>query len=105
MVEGMELKEVAELARTDWGVSVDLTYKGEETEYDGIDIPFNLERLYFDELIKSKKYILASKLLNRMRYSYTHSSYQNFIESYEYHLRSVEQSEAVIESSLNEAKK
>ncbi len=101
----MELKEAAELARNEWGVAVDPDYKGEEALWVGFDVPFNLERLYLDELIQNNEYESASKLLSRMRHSYTSASQQNFIESYEYHLKSIKQSEAIIELSLNEAKK
>ena len=40
-----------------------------------------------------------------MRFSYTESDEQNFIEAYEYHLKSILQSEKIITQQIDEAKK
>ncbi len=104
-IEGKTLKDVVLLAREEHKVSVNLILKNESDKYFGHWIPFNLEREYVDELIDNKNYDEARNILKRMRYSYPDTDFQNFIESYEYHLKSIIQSEKIIKESIIEAKK
>lgn len=104
VLEGKSLKEVVSLARDEYMVPLNLSIK-ESDNYIGQNVPFNLERIYVDELIDKKHYDSAKEILRRMRYSYPDPAFQNFIEVYEYHLKSIIQSEKAIKDSIIEAKK
>lgn len=104
IIEGKSLEDVVLIARSDYSVPLNLNIK-ESDNYRGQEIPFNLERMYVDQFINKKEYDKAEKILHRMRCSYPDSWYQNFIEVYEYHLKSIVQSENAIKDSIIEAKK
>lgn len=103
-IEGKPLEEIVSLARNESGVQINPDAK-ESDLWQEMDIPFNLERQYVDELIDNKQYDEANKILSRMRCSYVNPASQNFIELYEYHLKSIVQSEKAIKDSIIEAKK
>lgn len=102
--EGKTMEEIITLARSEYGIKI-----GDEIPesdlYVGIDIPFNLDREYANYFIDKKQYDNAEEILQRMRCSYTGATRQNFIEMYEYHLKSIVQSEKAIKDSIVEAKK
>lgn len=104
IVDGVSLKEIVNNARKDYSIQINLDHK-EEDGYDQEDVPFNLERIYVDELIDKRDYTSASKILTRMRKSYTDPHHQNFIELYEYHLKAIHQSSKITEEHIIEAKK
>ncbi len=101
-IEGRKMGEIVNEARHEYLIEINPLYK--ET-YVYKDIPFNLERMYLDELIEERNFLEAEKVLKRMRCSYPDVFYQNTIESFEYHLRSIIQSERMIQNSISEAKK
>ena len=103
-IEGRPLKDIVEDARRELPITVNLNHN-EKDVYISREIPLNLERLYFNELIDNHNYTEAEKVLQRMRFSYTESDEQNFIEAYEYHLKSILQSEKIITQQIDEAKK
>lgn len=102
--EGKTMEEIITLARSEYYIKI-----GDEIPesdlYTGIDIPFNLEREYVNYFIDKKQYDKAEEVLQRMRCSYSGPIWQNFIEMYEYHLKSIVQSEKAIKDSIVEAKK
>jgi len=104
IINGSPIKQVVDDARNDYSITIKLNHQ-EEDQYSGAYVPFNLERIYVDELIDKYEYEEASKILNRMRFSYTDTDQQNFIEVYEYHLKSIKQSEETIKNQIREAKK
>lgn len=102
--EGKTMEEIITLARGEYGIKI-----GDEISeadlYTGTDIPFNLEREYVNYFIDKKQYDKAEEILQRMRCSYPDITRQNFIEGYEYHLKSIVKSEKAIKDSIIEAKK
>jgi hypothetical protein len=104
-VEGKSTEEVVSLARADYHITTQTPPRDSEVYGKSPWVPFNLERLYVDELIDEKQYQKARDILKRMRCSYFTPDFQNFIEFYEYHLLSVVQSEKAIIESIKEAKR
>lgn len=102
--DGMKMEEIITLARSDYGIKT-----GDEIPeadlYKGVDVPFNLEREYVNYFIDKKQYDKAEEVLQRMRCSYPDITRQNFIEGYEYHLKSIVKSEKAINDSIIEAKR
>ncbi len=96
-------KEQINFARSE--AKIELGVFDESELYDGLWIPFNLERKYIDYLIERKEYEEAREILIRMKQSYTKGEFSNFIEIYEYRLNSIIHTNKNIEEEIVLAKR
>lgn len=102
VVETDDYKEVIEEARKEHNISVDADAS---LPYKDTDIPFNLEREYFDLLIDERRLEDAKRILDRMKASYMDEAAHNFIESFEYRLTMTTKTDNLMQEKLNEAKR
>ena len=89
-------------ARTDYALTTDYAYN---IEYQGANIPFNLDREHIICLIENRKYSEARDFIENMRRTYRTHEHWNFIEIFEYHLRASIHAEKSVELAISEAKK
>ena len=80
-----ELIEQINAARDEYSVVIDVDHDVDSIVTNDW-IPFNLERMYLDLLIKERLYDDAMNLIKRMKLSYRGIEQSNFIEVYEYRL-------------------
>ena len=90
---------VIQIARTEANItSLNNTYV-----YTGEEIPFNLEREYFDLLLDEGRVKEAKIVLDRMKSSYKTGVWQNLIEGYEYRLSLIEKTNKLVIEKLAKA--
>lgn len=92
--------ERIKVAREQAGIQMSQT----EYIYKNDEIPFNLEREYFDLLIDEGKLTEARLVLERMKKSYK-PVWENLIEGYEYRMHLVEKTNELIREKLIKAEK
>lgn len=102
VVEIDDYKAVIEEARKKHNITIDADGP---RPYTHIDIPFNLEREYFDLLIDQGRIEDAKRVLDRMKVSYTDRDSHNFLESFEYRLHMTTKTEKLMQERLAEAKR
>ena len=99
IVKSEDYKKVVEDARTEYVIKAEYP----PHVYTRIEIPFNLEREYFDSLVDESRFMEAQRIINRMRLTYTDADLQNLIEQYEYRLHMTLKAEKMLQERLTKA--